>query len=157
MEPANRRPAPGAWSLSLSANTAVTCELAASGRRQPGPFEVGATYGAVLSGSVAPSEPSGRLKPTAIDTDPSESGVLMDTSERRMFQDMSEPMFGSPDGTIDHAHEDNACVPAGQRPNKTPIFISAVSDPRSFLAWLRVSCTGGLMAQEKGESRKVFP
>jgi len=31
----------------------------------------------------------------------------------------------------------NTCIPAGDRPNKTPIFISGVHDTRAFLAWLR--------------------
>jgi len=51
----------------------------------------------------------------------------------------------------------NACLPAGQRPNKTPIFISGVSDTRAFLAWLRASCPGGLMAQLKSEKLMVVP
>ena len=118
-EPANRRPAPGAGSLPLPANPAVTGEQATSGSRQPGPPGVGATYAAVLSGSVAPSQPSGTLKPTAMDSDSSKSGVLMETSERRMFQDMSGTLCHNPDGTTIHAHVANACLPAGQRLDKT--------------------------------------
>ena len=38
-----------------------------------------------------------------------------------------------------------------------PIFISGVSDTRSFLAWLRTSCPGGLMAQLKGENLMFVP
>ena len=132
MEPGNRRPAPGAGSLPLNTNPAVTGEQAASGRRQTGPSGVGATYAAVLSGSVAPSQPSGTLKPTAIDTDSSESVVSMETSKRRMSQDMSGPLSGTPDGTTNHAHVANACLPAGQRPNKTPIFISGVTPVTSW-------------------------
>jgi hypothetical protein len=71
-EPANRRPAPGAGSLSLPATSAVMGEQAASGSWQPGPSGVGAMYAAVLSGSVAPSQPSGTLKPTAMESDSSE-------------------------------------------------------------------------------------
>ena len=93
---------------------------------------MGATYAAVLSGSVAPSQPSGTLKPTAIDTDSSESVVSMETSKRRMSQDMSGPLSGTPDGTTNHAHVANACLPAGQRPNKTPIFISGVTPVTSW-------------------------
>jgi len=48
-------------------------------------------------------------------------------------------------------------LPAGERPNKTPTFISGVSDTHSFLAWLRASCPGGLMAQLKGEKLMVVP
>ena len=157
MEPANRRPAPGAGSLPLPATPAVTGEQAASGSRQPGPSGVGATYAAILSGSVAPLQPSGTLKPIAMGSDSSEPGVSIETSERRMSQDMSGPLSGTPDGTTDSAHVANACIPAGQRPNKTPIFISGVRDTRSFLACLRATCPGGLMAQLKAERLMVVP
>ena len=157
MEPANRRPAPGAGSFTLPATSAVTGELAAPGSRKPGPSGVGATYATVLSGSVAPSQPSGTLKPTAKDSDSSESGVSMETSERRMSQGMSGSLSGTPDGTTTHAHVSTACLPAGQRPNKTPIFISVVSNTRAFLAWLRASRPGGLVAQLKAERLMVVP
>jgi len=75
MEPANRRPAPGAGSMPLPANSTVTGEEAAAGSWQPGPSGGGAMYAAVLAGPVAPSQPSGPLKPTAIDSDPSEPGA----------------------------------------------------------------------------------
>ena len=108
MEPANRRPAHGAGSLPLPATPAVTGEQAAPGSRQPGPSGVGATYAAVLSGSVAPSQPSGTVKPIAMGSDSSESGVSMETSERRMSHDMSAPLSGTPHGTTIHAHVTNA-------------------------------------------------
>jgi len=117
----------------------------------------GATYAAVLAGPVAPSQLSGPLKPTAMDSDSSEPGVSMETTNRRMFTDMSGPLSGMPDGTTSNAQDANACLPAGERPNKTPIFISGVRDKRSLLAWLRVSCPGGLMAQLKGEKLIVVP
>jgi len=62
-----------------------------------------------------------------------------------------------PDGTIASAHVTNTCIPAGERPNKTPIFISGVRDTRDFLAWLRASCPGGLTAQLKAEKLMVVP
>jgi hypothetical protein len=68
-----------------------------------------------------------------------------------MSSDMSRPLSGKPDGTTPHVHVTNTCLPAGQRPNKMPIFISEYSDVRAFLAWLRESCPGGLTAQLKGE------
>ena len=74
-----------------------------------------------------------------------------------MSQDMSGPLSGTPAGTTDHAHVANTSAPAGQRPNKTPIFISGVSDTRGFLAWLRASCPGGLTAQLKAERLMVVP
>ena len=157
MEPANRRPAPGAGSLPVPTIATATGEQAAPGSRQPGSSGVGATYAAVLSGSVAQSQPRGTVKPIAMGSDLSEFGVSMETSERRMFQDMSGPLTGTPLGTTNHAHVANVCLPTGQRPNKTPIFISGGSDNRAFLAWLRTSCPGGLMAQLKAERLMVVP
>jgi len=72
-----------------------------------------------------------------------------------MFNDMSGLLSGMPVGTTLNAQVANACLPAGQRPNKTPIFISGVKDTRAFLAWLRASCPGGLMAQLKSEKLMV--
>ena len=74
-----------------------------------------------------------------------------------MSHDMSRPLSGTPDGTTNHAHVANACLPAEQLPNKTPIFISGVSDTCAFLARLRASCPGGLMAQLKAERLMVVP
>ena len=153
-EPASR-PAP--QHQLLPATATATGEQAASGSRQPGSSGVGAMYAAVLSASVAPSQPSGTLKPTAMGSDSSETGVSMETSERRMSQDMSGPLSGTPDGTTDHTHVATACIPAGQRPNKTPIFISGVSDTRAFLALLRAFCLGGLVAKLKAERLVVVP
>jgi hypothetical protein len=62
-----------------------------------------------------------------------------------------------PDGTTIHAQVANTCLSAGERPNKTPIFISGVRDARAFLAWLRASCPGGLTAQLKAEKLMVVP
>jgi len=62
-----------------------------------------------------------------------------------------------PDGTTHNAQVVNACLPAGQRPNKTPIFISGITETRVFLAWLRASCPGGLTAQLKSEKLMVVP
>jgi hypothetical protein len=81
-------------------------------------------YAAVLAGDVTPQEPSGPLKPTAMDSDPSESAVSAETANRRVSSDMSEPLSSKPDGTYPHAQVANTCLPAGQRRNKKPIFIS---------------------------------
>ena len=51
----------------------------------------------------------------------------------------------------------NNCLSAGERPNKTPIFISGVRDTRAFLTWLRGSCHGDLTAQLKAEKLMVMP
>ena len=74
-----------------------------------------------------------------------------------MSNNMSGTLSGMPDGTSPNAQVANACLPAGQHPNKTPIFISGVTDTHAFLAWLRASCPGGLMAQLKSEKLMVVP
>jgi len=70
-EPANRRPATGAGSMPLPATTIVMGGQAAASSRQPGSSGVGATYAAVLAANARPSQPSGTLKPTAMDSEPS--------------------------------------------------------------------------------------
>ena len=155
-EPANRRPAPSEGSTPMPASApAVTGEQAESCSRQLGPPEGGSTYAAVLAGSVVPFQPSGSLKPTAMDSDPSEPAVSSETVNRRMSSDMSGPLSDMPDGTTFNAQVANTCLPAGERPNKTPIFISGVRDTRAFLAWLRATCPGGLAAQLKADGGPV--
>jgi hypothetical protein len=54
-----------------------------------------------------------------------------------------------PDGTNSNSRVFNACAPAEQRPNKTPIYITGFNNTRAFLAWLR--------AQLKAEKLMVVP
>ena len=74
-----------------------------------------------------------------------------------MSSDKSGPLSGKPDGTTTNAQVANTCLSAGERPSKTPIFISGVRDTRAFLTWLRGSCPGGLTAQLKAEKLMVVP
>jgi hypothetical protein len=92
MEPANKRPAPDTGSALLPALLLVTGEQAAIGSQQLGTSEGGATYAAILAGDVTLQERSGPLKPTAMDSDPSESTVSTETANRRMSSDMSGPL-----------------------------------------------------------------
>jgi hypothetical protein len=62
-----------------------------------------------------------------------------------------------PAGKTLNAQVATTCVPAGEHLNKTPVFISGVSDTLAFLAWLRASCPNGLTAQLKGEKLMVVP
>jgi hypothetical protein len=156
-ESANCRPAPGDGSAPLPASASATGGQAANCSMQLGPLEGGASYAALLAGPVAPLQQSGPLKPTVKGSDQSETAVSPETANRRMSDDMSGPLSGKPDGTRPHAKVANTCLPAGQRPNKKPIFISGFGDVRSFLAWLRASCPGGLTAQLKGENLMVVP
>ena len=103
-EPAIRRPAHDAGSSPLPANSSeVAREHAASCSRHFVSPEGGETYVAVLAGRAAPHQASGPLKPTAMDSDPSESAVSNETVNRRMSSDMSGPLSGKPDGTTPNA------------------------------------------------------
>jgi hypothetical protein len=158
LEPANRRPALEHGFTPLPASApAVTGEQAATCSRQLGSPEGGATYAAVLVGPVAPSQPSGPLMPTAMGSDTSEPAVSSETENRRLSSDKSGPLSGMPVGTTPNDQVTNTCLTAGERPNETAIFISCVSDTRSFLASLRAFCPGGLTAQLKGEKLMVVP
>ena len=75
MEPAITRPASDARSAPLPATSSATGQQAANGSRQLDPPEGGSTYASVFEGSAAPNQPSGTLKPTAMNSEPSESAV----------------------------------------------------------------------------------
>jgi len=79
-EPTNRRPAPGAGSAALPATSEVAGEQAATCSRQLVPPEGGVTYAATLAVPVAPFQPSGSLKPTAMGSDLSEPAVSSEKS-----------------------------------------------------------------------------
>jgi hypothetical protein len=83
-------------------------------------------YAAVLAGPVAPFQPSGSLSSTAMDSDLSEPAVSTETANRLMSGDMFGPLSDKPVGTTTKAQMTNTCLPAGERPNKKPIFITVV-------------------------------
>jgi hypothetical protein len=136
-ETANRRPAPGAASAPLLATSTVTSVKAAVGSRQLVYPEGGVTYAAAPAESVAPIQPSWSLKPTAMGSALSEPAVSSEKTNRRMSEDMSVPLSDKPDSTTPNAQVTNTGLPAGERPNKKPIFIAGANVTRSFLAWLR--------------------
>jgi hypothetical protein len=70
-----------------------------------------------------------------------------------MSTDISGPLDGMPAGTT----LTDKVAPAGERPNKTPIFVSGVSDSRGFLTWLRTQCPSSLSAQLKAEKLTIVP
>jgi septal ring-binding cell division protein DamX len=115
-------------------------EQAATGGQQLGSAEGGMTYAAVVAVPVALHKPSGPLTPTAKGSNPSEPAASSESAPRRISSDMSGPLSGTPDGTTPTTHVSNTCVPAGEHPNKTPIFITGVANTRGFLTWLRASC-----------------
>jgi len=92
-----------------------------------------------------------------MDSDLSKYGVSSETSNKRMSSDMSRSLSDKPDGTTANAQVANICLPAGERPSKTPIFISGFGDTHSFLAWFWASCPGSLTAQIKSKKLMVVP
>ena len=106
-ERVNRCTAPGGRSALRPANSKLTSENAADGSRQPNPSGKGVTYAVVLTGPVSLSWSSGPLKPTAIDSDPSEPGVSMEKTIRRMPSDMSGSLSGMPNGTTSNVQVAN--------------------------------------------------
>jgi len=67
----------------------------------------GETYAAVLAGSFASLQPSGSLKPTAMNSDLSEFAVSSETVNRRMSGDMSGPLSEKSDGSTPNAKVTN--------------------------------------------------
>jgi hypothetical protein len=121
-ELSNRRPAPTAGSAPLLANTSVTGEQAATSSRQlVPPPQGGATYATALAKPVAPLQPSGSLKPTAMDSEPSTTAVSSETVDRRMSSDMSGLLTDKPDGATTQAQVNNACFAAGERPKRPSV------------------------------------
>ena len=92
-----------------------------------------------------------------MDTDISERAVSFETANMCMSMDMSGPLSNMAVGTTLNAMVTNTCLPAGQLPKKTHIYISGFRYTRTFLAWLRAFCPGVLTAQLKGEDLMVVP
>jgi hypothetical protein len=90
-------------------------------------------------------------------SDLSEPAVSSETGNRRVSEATSGPLSDKTDGTTQNARVTNICLPARQRPNKSPIFISGASDTLRFPAWLRASCPSGLTPELKGEKLMVVP
>ena len=123
LEPVARRPAP-----------APVGEKAASGARHLGSFEGAATYATVPAASATPQQPGGPLKPTAKGLIPTKPTVPTEAAPQRTTDCVSGSISGMQVDTTTSAHAANACLPTGERPNKTHIFISGVGDTRPFLA-----------------------
>jgi hypothetical protein len=98
--------------------------------------DCGLAYAAVVARRAGLQQPSGTHKPQAKGSSLPETAAASEAAPRRMSQgDMSGPLCGMPSST----HVVNTCALAGQRPNRTPIFISGVNDNRVLLTWLWAS------------------
>jgi len=82
------------------------------------------TYAALLTGPVAPLQPSGSLKLTARGSDPSEPCVSAKKIYGRTLSDMFRPLSDMPAVTTHHTQVAKTCLHVGELPNKTPFFIS---------------------------------
>ena len=86
-------------------------------------------YAAVLAESAAPHQTSGPLKPTSMDSDPSESAVSTETVNRRMSSDMSGTLSGKPDGTTPNAQWPTPACPQGSVLIRTPFLFQVHVHP----------------------------
>jgi hypothetical protein len=120
---------------------------------KPLPGKDGPANAAVVAGYFTPQQSGGPPKPSAKGSNTSEPAVSCGAACRRMSTDMSGPLDGMPAGTT----LTDKVAPAGERPNKTPIFVSGVSDTRGFLTWLRTQCPSSLATQLKAEKLMIVP
>jgi hypothetical protein len=134
-------------------------ELAAKSSLQLRPTEGGLAYAKVVTGVASLQQPSGPHKSAAKGSDHSAPATSPEAATWRMsFGDMSGSLCGMPDGAIQSAQvASDSATPAAGRQNKTPIYVSEVTDTRGFLTWLRASCQSGLSVQIKGEKLMLVP
>jgi hypothetical protein len=158
-EPHARRTAPSALAVEASAAVCAADELTAGTSRQPRPMEGRPAYAAVVVGRAAPRQENGPLKPTAKVSGTTEPAASPEAEFRpTSLADVSGPLSGMPAGTNpDNPIETTTVIPAGEQHNRTPIYVSGVTDSRGFLAWWRDSCPSGLSAQIKGERLTLVP
>jgi hypothetical protein len=62
-----------------------------------------------------------------------EAAVSFETDNRQILSHMSGLLIDKPNGTTPNAHVTDTCVPAGDRPNNSPTFITGLSD--AILSW----------------------
>jgi hypothetical protein len=67
------------------------------------------------------------------------------------------PLSGKPEGTTFTAAQVEGRVPPGERRNKTPLYVSGVSNTRKFLEWIREKTASKLLAQMRGETFMLVP
>jgi hypothetical protein len=66
-------------------------------------------------------------------------------------------MGGTPISTTSSSAQVEKVVPPGERRNKTPVYVSGVKNPRSFLEWARTKSATKFVAQMKGEYFMLVP
>jgi hypothetical protein len=98
--------------------------------------------GHLVTQPAVPKKPSGPLKPTANGTVILPAiAVSMEATLRRTSpgipSEVSGPMSGPPAETTTPSSQVDKAVPPGERRNKTPVYVSGVTDTRKFLDWVR--------------------
>jgi hypothetical protein len=158
-EAASRRPAPGHLFEDGTEVQGTTGELTAQSSWQLGSAEGRLAYATVVAGVASLQKPSGPHKSTAHGLVPAEPTASPETAFRLMsLGDMSRPLCGMPDGATTNAQVATSSVaPTGEQQNKTPIYVTGMTDTRGFLTWLWASCQSGLSAQMKGEKLMFVP
>jgi hypothetical protein len=131
-ESAARRPAPSGLAVKASAAVCATDELTAGTSRQPRPMEGGPAYAAVVAGRALPCQESRPLKPTAKGSGTPEPAASSEEDfTRTSLGDVSGPLSRISAGTTpDTPMKTTTVIPAGERHNKTPIYVSGVTDTR---------------------------
>jgi hypothetical protein len=120
------------------------------------------TQSILISHPTALNKPSGPPKLTAKGTGSlSVPVVSKEAAQRRTSPgapgDVSGPMGGKPTSTTPSSAQVEKVVPPGERRNKTPVYVSGVKNPRSFLEWVRTKSASKLVAQMKGEYLMLVP
>jgi hypothetical protein len=161
LEPATRRPAtlpkPGVSSAPLPTQAKGTPPQAPEKCMGEQPE----TSGRQLSYAEA-TKPSGTLKPTAKETGTAAvAAASKDAAHRHKSAGPSGsvlgPLSGKPEGTNFTAAQVEGRVPPGERSNKTPVYVSGVSNTRKFLEWIREKTARKLLAQMRGETLMLVP
>jgi len=156
-EPASRRPAPEHPLDNGPSAQGTTGEKDAQSSRQLGPSEGRLAY-ASGGWDCQPAPAKWDAQVQAKVSVSTETAASSEAAPRRMsLGDMSGPLCGMPQGTTSSDQVDNAAAPATKRQNRTPIYVTGVTDTRSFLSWLRALCPSGLFAQIKGERLMLVP
>jgi hypothetical protein len=139
-EPVSRRPV---------ARHLFTDGPAAQTSRQLGSTEGGLVYASVEVWRAGLQQLSGLHKSPAKGSDHTEPAASSEVDTRHMsLKDMSRLLCGMPVGTTISAQvATSSAATAGEWQNKTPIYISGVTDTRGFLSWIRASCQSGISAQ----------
>ena len=131
--------------------------------RQPGSARVDVAYAGVVAGLLATNKksfvdghPAASNQPSGSST-PSAKGVAqsvpVDSMESTNMRPVGPSSNGSgsqgdtPFGTTLTAAQADKVVPPGERKNKTPVYVTGVSNTRSFLRWLQGETGGNGTAQ----------